>query len=75
MRQNEETRKKTLQNAACLGILSVKDGWIVCPGCGKHIQRITPTTEARALPVYCRGCRREIILDIDRGLSARRLSP
>lgn len=55
--------------------LSVKDGWISCPGCGRHLLRIEPETEAKQLPVYCRGCRREIIVNIDRGLSARRLSP
>ena len=55
--------------------IRVKDGWIVCPGCGRHLMRITPETEAKKLPVFCRGCRQEIILDIERGLSARRLSP
>ena len=64
-----------LQNGPKSVILSVKDGWISCPGCGKHLLRITTRTEAHELPVYCRGCRREIVLNIERGLSARRLSP
>ena len=55
--------------------LAAKDGWISCPGCGRHLLRIEEDTTANKLPVYCRGCRREIILNIDRGLSARRLSP
>lgn len=55
--------------------LDVKNGWISCPGCGRHLLRIEPATMARQLPVYCRGCRQEVILNIDRGLSARRLSP
>lgn len=55
--------------------LAIKDGWISCPGCGRHLLRVLPDTEADRLPVYCRGCRTEILLQIDRGLSARRLSP
>ena len=29
--------------------------------------RVLPNTEARSLQVYCRDCKREIILDIDKG--------
>lgn len=54
-----------------------KDGWITCPECGRNhrLLRITDTTEARNLPVYCRTCRQEIILNIDRGQSVKRQSP
>ena len=55
--------------------LDIKNGWISCPGCGRHLLRITEGTTADQLPVYCRGCRQEIVLHIERGLSARRLSP
>lgn len=57
-------------------LLTVKDGWVSCPECGRnhHLLRITPETEARRLIVYCRSCKREIILDIDEGLSVKRLS-
>lgn len=64
-----------MQNAKKPDKLVVTNGWINCPGCGRHLLRITAETEARMLPVLCRGCRQETILDIDRGLSARRLSP
>ena len=49
----------------------VKDGWITCPECGRNhrLLRITPETEAHGLPVYCRTCRREIVLNIERGQS------
>lgn len=54
-----------------------KDGWITCPVCRRNhrLLRITDTTEAHGLPVYCRTCRREIILDIARGQSVKRQSP
>ena len=59
------------------GKLSVKDGWLTCPVCRQNhrLLRITGDTEARGLPVYCRKCHAEIILDIDRGQSVKRQSP
>ena len=57
--------------------LVTKDGWVTCPACGRNhrLLRITDHTEARNLPVYCRTCRREIILEIERGQSVKRQSP
>lgn len=57
--------------------LVVKDGWIICPVCNQNRRtiRITADTEAHHLPVYCRKCGTELILNISRGLSVERLSP
>ncbi len=57
--------------------LVTRNGWITCPECGRNhrLLRITDSTEAHGLPVYCRTCRREIILDIERGQSVKRQSP
>ena len=57
--------------------LVVKDGWIVCPVCNRNhrLMRVKPETEAQYLPVYCRTCRSELILNIDRGQSVKRQSP
>lgn len=57
--------------------LLIKDGWITCPVCKRNhrLLRIDDSTEARSLPVYCRTCRREIVLDIERGQSVKRQSP
>lgn len=53
----------------------VKDGWIICPICGnKRLFRLDAETEARNLPVYCRDCKHEIVLDITRGRSVERRS-
>lgn len=59
-----------MQNRRRSVILTVKkDGFIACPKClrNKRLQRIPPDMEANGLPVYCRDCKSEIILDIARG--------
>ncbi len=57
--------------------LVVKDGWVTCPVCKRNhrLIRINMHTQARNLPVYCRTCRSEIVLNIDRGQSVERQSP
>lgn len=64
-----------LQNGSERGILIAKDGYFTCPVCrrNKRFLRTTAKTSAKAIPVFCRLCKSEIILDIE-GLSARRLS-
>lgn len=53
----------------CDKMLPVQGGWLVCPTCrrNRHLLRIRPETEARALQVYCRVCRTEHLIDITRG--------
>lgn len=55
----------------------IKNGWITCPHCRRNhkLLRIDPETEAHGLPVWCRDCKTEIILDIARGQSVERRSP
>lgn len=57
--------------------IRVKDGWITCPECLRNhrLLRITDETEAVNLPVYCRDCKRTIVLNIARGQSVERRSP
>ena len=45
------------------------EGFLVCPRClrNKKLQRIPPDMEALGLPVYCRSCKSEMILDIAKG--------
>lgn len=54
--------------------LVVKDGWLVCPVCqrNKHLLRVRPETEARNLQIYCKDCKTELILNIDKGQSVER---
>lgn len=55
------------------GKLSVVNGFVGCPECGyRQLLKIRPDTEARCLQVFCRRCKREILLDIDKGESVKR---
>ena len=49
-------------------LLTVRGGWVVCPECrsNRKLLHIRPDTQAENLPVYCRRCKREIILNIER---------
>lgn len=66
-----------MQTKQNYGKLVVKDGWVTCPVCRRNhrLIRIDPETVAIGLPVYCRTCRREIVLNIERGQSVKRQSP
>ena len=59
-----------MQNAAIHGrILTVKDGYLICPNCrqNKRLMKINPETEARKVVAFCRSCKAENIVDIERG--------
>ena len=60
----------------CDMLLTVQNGFLICPFCGnRKTQRVDLRTEARALPVYCRKCSHEILIDIHRGQCSRSPSP
>lgn len=50
-------------------MLAVKDGWLTCPNCrrNKRLMKINPDTVASRAVAYCRDCKTEHIVDIDRG--------
>ena len=53
-----------------------RGGYIGCPYCSNSkLLRVPDMTEARALPVYCRKCSHEILIDIHRGQCSRSPSP
>jgi len=66
-----------LQRSIENGKIRVTNGWITCPICkrNKRLLRIEADTEAKGLPVFCKDCKTEIILDIARGQSVERRSP
>lgn len=48
------------------GKLIVKDGWVICPVCGKgKLQKLLPGTTAHNLPRKCKRCGQETIVNID----------
>lgn len=59
----------------CVTMSAEPGGFFCCPYCDSKLIRTTPTTEAERLPVWCRKCKREILIDIHRGQSARSRSP
>lgn len=59
-----------MKNDAKTVTLSVKTGgWLQCPYCGrnKRLLQVRPDTQAENLQVYCRDCKREMILNIAKG--------
>ena len=66
-----------MQTESKCGTIEVKNGWLTCPVChrNKKLLRIDCNTEAKGLPVFCRDCRHESILDISRGQRVEHRSP
>ena len=63
----EGTRKR-LTHLGALGKLEVREGRIVCPICGSRTdQVILPDTRAAKLPVWCRRCKRQLLVTISDG--------
>lgn len=67
---------KCLQSGQESAILTVRNEYLICPFCGnKRLLHINADTEATALPVYCRKCSREILINVHRGQCSRSQSP
>lgn len=58
--QNQDTHGK---------MLTVMAGYLVCPVChrNRRLAKIRSDTEGINIPVFCRDCKHEIIIDISRG--------
>lgn len=56
---------KSLQVQVEYGKIKTNQRWIMCPGCGKKLMRVMPTTFARNLPLFCRRCGMETIVNIE----------
>lgn len=50
-------------------ILTVQDGWLVCPICNRNrrVKRITQDERAENLLLFCRDCKNEFRVDIAEG--------
>ncbi len=59
-----------MKNALECSKIETVAGWVRCPKCGdRRLLRVTDSTEARNLIVYCRKCKTELTLTITRGQS------
>ncbi|MDE7003621.1 MAG: cysteine-rich KTR domain-containing protein [Oscillospiraceae bacterium] len=61
--------EKVLQECGKRGrMLTVAGGWLTCPFCrNRRVMRIMLDTTAKQLPVFCRVCRHEFRVEINRG--------
>lgn len=50
-------------------MLTVTDGWLICPRCGHKVKRIDPSESADRVLVFCkaRECKREFYIRITEG--------
>lgn len=59
-------RGKALQGQANCGKLTVKDGWLMCPACGRgKVLKVRKDTEAKNLVVHCKLCGKESTVNIE----------
>lgn len=56
--------------------LVTKDGWITCPICKRNhrLMKTRSDTVGQNIIAYCRTCRSEVVLNIDKGQSVKRQS-
>ena len=55
-----------MQSELYCGKLGVRDGWVLCPVCGKgKLLKIRPDTTALNLPRKCKRCGQESIVNIE----------
>lgn len=65
MNQGNKTFEGVLQSSPVCDIISAKKTWLICPGCRRQkLARLLPGTQVRNLPLYCRSCRREVVVNI-----------
>lgn len=55
-----------MKNAPKAGKLTAKNGWLICPACGRgKVLKLNPATRAVDLTVFCKVCGTESIVNID----------
>lgn len=62
--QNSASKKQLTNSPEC-GRIERDERWIVCPACGRgKVLKALPTTEVKDLPVYCKRCHQQSIVNI-----------
>ena len=54
-----------MQNSTRCDKMDTNQEWLICPACRQFkVLRLLPDTEAKSLPVYCKRCHTESIVNI-----------
>lgn len=57
--------KNALTDTPARDKIQVVRGWLICPVCGRQrVLRVLPTTKVQNLPVYCKSCHSESVVNI-----------
>ena len=55
-----------LQSEKSYDKMRTKDGYLLCPICKRQkVLRILPDTVGKRIPVWCKNCKQESIVNID----------
>lgn len=66
MEQVARKVEKSLQATTKSATIVTKDGWAICPVCGKgKLIKLLPTTTVHDLPCKCKRCGQETKLNIE----------
>lgn len=64
-RYQKKENEKQLTSLSGYGRMEENERWIMCPACGRgKVLKALPTTEAKNLPVYCKRCHQQAIVNI-----------
>ena len=60
---------KQLTASGAADNLDTENGWLICPIChrNRRLLRVLGNTEARNLQLFCRTCKQEIVVNIEKG--------
>ena len=70
MNTPKQTFSRVLQSdTGCGKMLPVRNGWLICPFCfrNRRVLRVHPKTVAKDAVAYCRDCKTEFFVDIEKG--------
>ncbi len=59
-----KSKENALTDAHARDRIKANNGWVMCPHCRRKLLRLFPDTEVVNLPVLCRHCHNETIVNI-----------
>lgn len=56
-----------MQTTKYCGKMMTRGGYLLCPICQRQkVLRLLPETEGKQIAVYCKNCRKESVVNIDK---------